>query len=113
MAKTKTRASRGANATGSAMWSLSTRAERRGAVSHPRHPHPRCARQLAPVAGAQAPQRAGTRKAIVNASFSIRDATPDDFAAWKPLWDGYNSFYGRHGPTALPEVITQTTWQRF
>ena len=43
----------------------------------------------------------------------IRPPTPDDFAAWKPLWDGYNAFYGREGPTALPEAITQVTWQRF
>ena len=37
----------------------------------------------------------------------------DDFLAWKPLWDGYNAFYGRLGDTALPDRITQTTWQRF
>ncbi|WP_062481913.1 GNAT family N-acetyltransferase [Variovorax boronicumulans] len=43
----------------------------------------------------------------------IRPPKPDDFAAWKPLWDGYNAFYGREGPTALPEAITQATWQRF
>lgn len=43
----------------------------------------------------------------------IRPPTPDDFTAWKPLWDGYNAFYGREGPTALPEAITQVTWQRF
>ncbi|RIX74842.1 GNAT family N-acetyltransferase [Acidovorax cavernicola] len=43
----------------------------------------------------------------------IRPPTPEDFAAWKPLWDGYNAFYGREGPTALPEAITQVTWQRF
>ena len=43
----------------------------------------------------------------------IRPPAPDDFAAWKPLWDGYNAFYGREGPTALPEAITQATWQRF
>jgi GNAT superfamily N-acetyltransferase len=29
------------------------------------------------------------------------------------LWDGYNAFYGRSGPTALPPEITQTTWSRF
>ena len=29
------------------------------------------------------------------------------------LWDGYNTFYGRSGPTALPEEITQITWERF
>src|SRR5262245_35704824 len=43
----------------------------------------------------------------------IRDATPADFPAWRVLWDGYNEFYGRHGPTALPEEITQLTWKRF
>ncbi|HUA81049.1 MAG TPA: GNAT family N-acetyltransferase [Dyella sp.] len=36
-----------------------------------------------------------------------------DLAAWLPLWDGYNAFYGRKGPTALPSEITQTTWLRF
>jgi GNAT superfamily N-acetyltransferase len=29
------------------------------------------------------------------------------------VWDGYNAFYGRTGPTALPEQITQATWDRF
>lgn len=47
------------------------------------------------------------------ATIRIRDASPDDFAAWKPLWEGYNAFYGRHGPTALPDAVTQSTWQRF
>ena len=32
---------------------------------------------------------------------------------WRPLWDGYNQFYGRHGATALAEEIVQTTWKRF
>jgi hypothetical protein len=26
----------------------------------------------------------------------IRPVQPDDFAQWKPLWDGYNAFSGRH-----------------
>jgi hypothetical protein len=43
----------------------------------------------------------------------IRPPTHEDYAAWRPLWDGYNEFYGRHGETALPEHITQVTWQRF
>lgn len=38
---------------------------------------------------------------------------PSDFAQWKPLWDGYNAFYGRKDETALPEEITQMTWSRF
>jgi GNAT superfamily N-acetyltransferase len=44
---------------------------------------------------------------------TVRPITPEDYAAWRPLWDGYNAFYGRHGDTALPEHITQATWQRF
>jgi GNAT superfamily N-acetyltransferase len=43
---------------------------------------------------------------------SVRPVTPDDYPRWRPLWDGYNAFYGRQGGTALDERITQTTWQR-
>ena len=43
----------------------------------------------------------------------VRDAQPSDYAAWRPLWDGYNAFYGRQGETALPEDVTQCTWRRF
>jgi GNAT superfamily N-acetyltransferase len=43
----------------------------------------------------------------------IRAAQRDDFPAWRELWDGYNSFYGRSGPTALAPEITLTTWSRF
>lgn len=43
----------------------------------------------------------------------VRPVEQDDFAAWQPLWDGYNAFYGREGETALPDEITRTTWQRF
>jgi len=43
----------------------------------------------------------------------IRPVAPTDYAQWLPLWDGYNAFYGRSGPTALPAQITRTTWQRF
>lgn len=46
-------------------------------------------------------------------SFVIRSIRKTDFAYWLPLWDGYNAFYGRSGPTALPADITQMTWQRF
>jgi GNAT superfamily N-acetyltransferase len=44
---------------------------------------------------------------------TIRPIAPSDYAAWRPLWDGYNQFYGRHGVTALPEHITAATWARF
>lgn len=43
----------------------------------------------------------------------VRPIRQEDFLAWKPLWDGYNAFYGRSGPTALPAKITETTWARF
>lgn len=43
----------------------------------------------------------------------IRPAAEGDFAAWMPLWAGYNAFYGRSGATALPLDITRTTWARF
>jgi GNAT superfamily N-acetyltransferase len=43
----------------------------------------------------------------------IRPLQPTDRAAWAPLWDGYNAFYGRAGETALPAPITEMTWARF
>jgi GNAT superfamily N-acetyltransferase len=46
-------------------------------------------------------------------SILIRPVQPSDFPQWKPLWDGYNAFYGRRDATALPEEITQMTWSRF
>ena len=46
-------------------------------------------------------------------SLKIRPISPDDLAAWRPLWEGYNAFYGRAGATALPEATTRTTWARF
>ena len=42
-----------------------------------------------------------------------RPILPTDRAAWQPLWDGYNAFYGRAGETALPAEVTETTWARF
>lgn len=43
----------------------------------------------------------------------VRAIRQDDYPAWRPLWDGYNAFYGRKGETALPQDITETTWRRF
>lgn len=43
----------------------------------------------------------------------IRFVREDDFAMWRPLWDGYNAFYGRKDETSLPAGITRVTWQRF
>ncbi len=31
----------------------------------------------------------------------VRPVVRDDYDQWLPLWDGYNAFYGRSGPTAL------------
>jgi GNAT superfamily N-acetyltransferase len=43
----------------------------------------------------------------------IRTLQSADRAAWQPLWDGYNAFYGRAGETALPAAVTEATWARF
>ena len=44
---------------------------------------------------------------------NIRPIRRTDYDAWRPLWDGYNAFYGRKGSTALAEEITKATWERF
>jgi GNAT superfamily N-acetyltransferase len=43
----------------------------------------------------------------------IRPINKFDYEAWLPLWNSYNAFYGRHGPTALDLTITEVTWARF
>lgn len=43
----------------------------------------------------------------------IRPVRRDDYSAWLKLWDGYNTFYGRSGATALASEVTQMTWSRF
>jgi GNAT superfamily N-acetyltransferase len=43
----------------------------------------------------------------------IRDVQTGNFDRWKPLWDGYNAFYGRKDDTSLPEAVTKMTWSRF
>ena len=45
--------------------------------------------------------------------FLIRSIRRADYAQWRPLWDAYNAFYGRSGPTALAAPITAETWERF
>ena len=49
----------------------------------------------------------------MTATISIRPIEQADLAAWTPLWDGYNAFYGRAGTTALSPQITAVTWRRF
>ena len=48
-----------------------------------------------------------------SAALNIRFVTRADYAAWLPLWEGYNRFYGRFDATALPDAITRVTWERF
>lgn len=43
----------------------------------------------------------------------IRAVVRADIEAWSVLWAGYNTFYGRHGETALAPAITRMTWSRF
>jgi len=50
---------------------------------------------------------------MTTATATTRPIQRTDLAGWRPLWDGYNRFYGRDGATALPEAITQATWERF
>jgi GNAT superfamily N-acetyltransferase len=49
----------------------------------------------------------------MNAELITRPVREADHAAWLPLWQGYNAFYGREGPTALDPAITACTWERF
>ena len=43
----------------------------------------------------------------------VRPIERRDLDQWAVLWDGYNAFYGRSGPTALAPEITAMTWARF
>lgn len=42
-------------------------------------------------------------------AIDIRPLTPEDRAAWEPLWQGYLTFYD----TVLSPETTDTTWARF
>ena len=57
--------------------------------------------------------RGGEKGHAMTSSLTIRPVERGDFAQWLPLWDGYNAFYGRSGPTALAREITDMTWARF
>lgn len=52
------------------------------------------------------------QRAPMSQTLIIRPLRREDQAQWRPLWDGYNAFYGRVGATALPEEIIATTWER-
>ena len=42
----------------------------------------------------------------------VRPVDRSDYPQWLVLWDGYNRFYERSGPTALPAEVTSATWAR-
>ena len=42
------------------------------------------------------------------ADLVIRPVAANDYAAWLPLWQGYQLFYEVH----IPETVTATTWPR-
>jgi GNAT superfamily N-acetyltransferase len=44
---------------------------------------------------------------------SIRPVARSDYDQWLPLWQAYNAFYGRQGPTALSSDVIRITWARF
>jgi GNAT superfamily N-acetyltransferase len=50
---------------------------------------------------------------IIRMNLIIRPVIRTDYDQWLPLWEGYNTFYGRSGETALADEITKTTWHRF
>ena len=43
----------------------------------------------------------------------IRVVARSDHEAWLVLWAGYNAFYERVGPKAVPQKVTDLTWYRF
>lgn len=43
----------------------------------------------------------------------VRAVARDDHQPWSVLWAGYNAFYERVGPKAVPEKVTELTWDRF
>lgn len=53
------------------------------------------------------------RPAPIQPPITVRPISHEDAAPWRPLWNGYNAFYGREGATALPERVTAETWSRF
>ena len=46
-------------------------------------------------------------------AITVRPLRESDYQEWLPLWNGYNAFYGREGPTALDPEVTRTSWHRF
>ena len=55
---------------------------------------------------------ARSSKVAAMSTFLVRDPVPNDYPEWRALFEGYNAFYGREGPTALNPEIIDTTWKR-
>ena len=43
----------------------------------------------------------------------IRPVVRSDRERWQILWDGYNAFYGHVAEKAIPDEVTEMTWNRF
>ncbi len=57
---------------------------------------------------------AGSRGRRLSAAAPIvRALRAEDRAQWGALWDGYNAFYERVGPSAIAPEMTATTFARF
>jgi GNAT superfamily N-acetyltransferase len=50
---------------------------------------------------------------MLSGPLEVRAVAKTDFDQWLPLWEGYNAFYKRVGPKAVPIDVTLTTWGRF
>ena len=47
--------------------------------------------------------------ALTRSACHIRHLTVSDYAAWLPLWAGYNAFYREN----VPDHVTAESWRRF
>ena len=46
------------------------------------------------------------------ASHRVSTLDEADYEAWRRLWEAYNAFYGRVGPTALTAGVIAAAWAR-
>jgi GNAT superfamily N-acetyltransferase len=54
-----------------------------------------------------------TGEGVMTTNIVVRSVARADFDQWLVLWDGYNAFYERVGPAAVPIEVTRMTWSRF
>jgi GNAT superfamily N-acetyltransferase len=65
------------------------------------------------LAGRPCLPAAATWEPNIPSTIAVRPVAHTDLPEWRPLWDGYNAFYGRSGATALDEKVTAQTWSWF